>query len=272
LTDAAHHSEGQPAGLARRAKGVVRGLALGGTLYGALVGTSVALLPFKRHSPSEQRVVRHIVRRLIPTSLFAGGITLHVSGRERLADPSLARGYVLVANHASNLDPLALMHALEHYHLCFVAKAETFRRPLLGRIIDALPWLPVERESLAALKKLVGDVRQRQAEGWVPQIVVFPEGTRSEDGTLAPFKIGPFMLAAQLGIPILPVILRGTYELHKKNAFMVYPGHVHVDIKAPLPVPPLTGHRELAVLDAAAALKKSTEAIFHAVPELRGQA
>lgn len=251
----------------------MRGLAFGGTLYGALVGTSVAILPTRRGGRAERHIVANVVRRLIPTSLLAGGIRLHVSGREHLTNPTLAGGYVLVANHASNLDPIAIMEALGRYDLTFVAKVETLRRPLLGRILEALPWLGVERESVAALKKLCDEVRSRQESGWVPQLVVFPEGTRSENGRLQPFKIGPFLLAAHLGVPVLPVVVRGTFALHRKNAFAVYPGPVHVDIHAPLVPPPmpagLRGRQvDLAALDTAAALKQKTEAIFFAVPEL----
>jgi 1-acyl-sn-glycerol-3-phosphate acyltransferase len=261
----------QQPSLTRRAQGVFHGIGFGGTLYGALVASTVALLPTRRGSEAERKVVHGIIRRMIPTSLLLGGIRLDVSGREHLADPALAQGYVLVANHASNLDPVALIQAVGRIDLTFVAKAETLRRPFLSRILQALPWLPVERDSLAALKKLTEDVKQRRATGWIPRLVVFPEGTRSEDGRLQPFKIGPFLLAAHLGVPILPVVLRGTFALHKKNAFMVYPGRIQVDIGAPIMPPVLTAtgpRRDLAAVDAAAMLLEKTKAIFHAVPEI----
>jgi 1-acyl-sn-glycerol-3-phosphate acyltransferase len=248
--------------------GVVRGIGFGGVLYGSLVVASLLSLPVLFSDAAIKAITMGVTWFMVPVSLWAGGIRVTGSGEEH-AKALEKTGYILIANHASNLDPLALMTLIGRRDLAFVAKAETLRRPLLGRIIAAIPWLPVERESLAALKKLTELVRAKQKTGWVPIIAVFPEGTRSEDGKLNAFKVGPFMLAAQLGIPILPAVIRGTFPRHKRNAFLVFPGPVRVDIHPPIYPPKLEGKGlDLKVVDAAAVLKKQAEAIFKAVPDL----
>jgi 1-acyl-sn-glycerol-3-phosphate acyltransferase len=253
---------------ARRLVGIGRGVAFGGVLYSCLLGASILCLPVLFSRRAIRAVALGVCSFMVPGSLWAGGVRVSGRGREH-ADALNQTGYIIVANHASNLDPLALITVLGRLDLAFVAKAETLRRPLLGRILTCLPWLPVERESLAALKKLTEMVRAQQKSGWVPRLVVFPEGTRSETGKLNAFKVGPFMLAAQLGLPILPVVIRGTFPCHKRNAFMVFPGPVYVDIHPPIHPPSLAGGSlDLKVVDAAAALKKQTEAIFKAVADL----
>ena len=252
----------------RRLVGTLRGVGFGGVLYSSLLVTSLLSIPVIYSEAAIKTITMGVVRFMVPASLWAGGIKIRGSGREHV-EALRKTGYILIANHASNLDPLALMTVLDKRDLAFVAKVETLRRPLLGRIIASIPWLPVERESLAALKKLTELVRAKQKTGWVPTLAVFPEGTRSETGELNTFKVGPFMLAAQLGIPILPAVIRGTFPLHKRNAFLVFPGTVRVDIHPPIFPPKLEGKQlDLKVVDAAAALKKQCEAIFKSVPDL----
>src|SRR5262249_41561739 len=145
---------------------------------------------------------------------------------------------ILVANHASNLDPLALMTLLGRNDLAFVAKAETLRRPLTGSLLRAVGWFAIERENLVSLKRFQEQIKARQKTGWVPELVIFPEGTRPRDGKLQPFRLGTFLLAAQMNAPIVPIVIRGTYPLHKRNAFLVYPGDVRIDALEPILPPP----------------------------------
>jgi 1-acyl-sn-glycerol-3-phosphate acyltransferase len=250
-----------------RLTGLVHGLGFGGTLYGALALTAVAAAPVRRSRAATAAVVRAVARVAVPTALRLGGVRVIGRGADHAAELARGGGYILVANHSSNLDPLALMTVLGRVDLAFVAKAETLRRPVLGSLLDAIGWIFVERESLASLKKLREDVEARRGTGWVPDLVIFPEGTRSPDGRLQKFRIGPFMLAAQTGLPILPVVIRGTSALHRKDAFAVHPGTVEVEIGAPL-FPPSRKLRALEQVDVAADLLRRTEAIFRAVPEL----
>ncbi len=250
----------------RLAGGVVRGILFGGTLYTMLVVVFLITLPIRWRPTWVKAVTIFAARIAVPLCLFFGGIRVRVAGREWLA--GLGDGpRLLVSNHASNLDPLALMTLLGRYDLSFVAKAETLRRPLFGGLLKAVGWFAVERENLVSLKRFQEEVKARAKTGWTPELVIFPEGTRTRDGKLQPMRLGTFLLAAQMRAPIVPIVIRGTYPLHKRNAFLVFPGTVRVDVMPPIypPAGKIDGHK---IVDAAGDLQKQTEAVFRAVPDL----
>lgn len=250
------------------AQGILHGLGLGGALYGSLVVAYLSTRPFEFfYKPGVRPLFVGFTNKfVVPVSARLGGLKITGTGLEHF--DACPNGYVLIANHASNLDPIALMYLMQRTDLNFVAKVETLRRPMLGVLLQSIPWLAVDRASLASLKKLAQEVRERQKTGWIPRIVVFPEGTRSEDGKLGPFKSGPFLLAALLGIPIVPAVIRGTFPLHKKDAFLVYPGPVHVDFHPPIWPTKLEGKQlDLKVVDAAGVLMKEAEKIYKSIDD-----
>jgi 1-acyl-sn-glycerol-3-phosphate acyltransferase len=249
----------------RRLRGLFHGLLLGAVLYSFLVVTFAIVLPILWRPRWTSWVVHRSSRLMLPLALAVAGVRVRGSGLETARDLERGRGYILIANHASNLDPMALMKFLGRVDLAFVAKAETLRRPMLGRILRAIGWFAVERESPIAFKRFQEQVEARRKAGWVPNLVVFPEGTRSIDGQLLPFRMGTFLLAARTKLPILPVVIRGTAPLHPRNAFACYPGTVRVDVLPPILPPPKVGAAEL--LEVVAALQKKAEAIYRAVPD-----
>jgi 1-acyl-sn-glycerol-3-phosphate acyltransferase len=248
--------------------GILHGLGLGGTLYSSLVLMHLTTMPFAYlYKPGVRYIFVNFTRRfVIPTCVRLGGLRVTGSGLEHI--DACPNGYVLIANHASNIDPIALLYLMDRTDLNFVAKVETLRRPMLGKLLQSIPWLAVDRASLASLKKLAQEVREKQSKGWIPRIVVFPEGTRSEDGKLGAFKSGPFLLAALLGIPIIPVIIRGTFPLHKKDAFLVYPGPVDVEVCKPIWPTKLEGKQlDLKVVDAAGKLMKEAVDLYKSIDD-----
>lgn len=250
----------------RRVSGIVHGLALGGVLYSVMVVTFVIVLPVIWRPVWVRWVVRRAARVAIPIALAGARVRVRGTGVEYARELERGRGYILIANHASNLDPMALIKVLGRVDLAFVAKAETLRRPLLGHMLRACGWFGVERESPIAFKRFQEQVQARRKAGWIPNLVVFPEGTRSTDGQLQPFRMGTFLLAARCRLPILPVVIRGTSPIHGRNAFACYPGTVRVDVLPPIEPPGKLSAAE--ILDAVAALQKKAEAIYRAVPDL----
>jgi 1-acyl-sn-glycerol-3-phosphate acyltransferase len=157
------------------------------------------------------------------------GIRLTVEGLDRL-DPK--RQYLFIVNHQSNFDIPVLVQALPQFQLRWIAKKELLWIPFFGWAIWATKHITVDRaDSLDALKSLKV-AKQRIAAGI--SVVVFPEGTRSTDGKLLPFKRGGFLLALKTKTPIVPVTINGTGKLLARGEWRVQPGAINVTISAPI--------------------------------------
>lgn len=176
---------------------------------------------------------------------------LTVEGQAHLA--SLRGPALLIANHASHLDSLTVLAALpegRRRRIAVAAAADYFftdqKRALVASL--ALGAFPFHRTGpVAASLAHCGDL----ADGG-HCLLVFPEGTRSTDGTIAPFKPGIGLLTRELGLPVVPIYLDGLYSVLPKGRTMPHPGSVRVVIGAPLRVDPsLTNAEAAARLEAA---------------------
>jgi len=157
------------------------------------------------------------------------GITLTVDGLQHL-DPR--RQYLFIANHQSNFDIPVLVQALPQFQLRWIAKKELLWIPFFGWALWAAKHITVDRaDSLDALKSLKL-AKQRITAGI--SVVVFPEGTRSPDGKLLPFKRGGFLLALKTKTPIVPVTINGTGKLLARGEWRVRSGAIRVTIGAPI--------------------------------------
>lgn len=143
------------------------------------------------------------------------GIRVEIVGRERL-DPK--QTYIFMANHASNVDPPVLI-PLVPKRTSVLVKKELFRIPVLGYAMHVARLVPVDRHNRDAAISSVRDAAQVIRSGL--DMTIFPEGTRSHDGRLLPFKKGPFYLAVETGCPIVPVTILGTYEILPKGKFLI---------------------------------------------------
>lgn len=169
-----------------------------------------------------------IARTWARSILRASGVRVAVSGIERIAP---GRAHIFMANHSGNYDiPVLLAHLPAEFR--WVAKTELFRIPVFGRAMHAIGCIPIDRsdrESAFGSLHRAGGVL---ASG--TSIMMFPEGTRSVDGTLLPFKKGGFMLALASGVPIVPVALRGVRAVMPKGRLRVRGGAVELSIQDPI--------------------------------------
>jgi 1-acyl-sn-glycerol-3-phosphate acyltransferase len=156
------------------------------------------------------------------------GVHVQTVGLDKL-DPS--RTYIFMSNHVSNLDPPITIPLIPRRSSVMVKK-ELFRVPILGRAMRMGSLLPVDRgnrdagiESVRAAKNVV-----RQGLN----MAIYVEGKRSFDGKLLPFKKGPFYLAMECGIPVVPVTVTGTREVMPKGRFAIKPGLVTVKFHPPI--------------------------------------
>jgi 1-acyl-sn-glycerol-3-phosphate acyltransferase len=149
--------------------------------------------------------------------------------------------FVIVSNHASYLDPIPLMAALD-LDYAFAIKREAFSWPLLGRIFRRLGHVPVDRENVEESAQSMEALRKALASG--RSLVLFPEGTFARATGLLPFKLGAFQLAAEAGAPVVPVALVGLRRLLRDGTWI--PRRVPVAVQVAEPLNPAGTFSELA--------------------------
>jgi 1-acyl-sn-glycerol-3-phosphate acyltransferase len=143
---------------------------------------------------------------------------VRVEGREHIR-PGVT--YVMISNHQSFLDILVLFRLFTHFK--WVSKAEMFRIPCIGWNMTLNRYVKLVRGDAASIASMMDACQHHLAES--SSVMMFPEGTRSVDGRLKPFKHGAFSLAQRAGVGILPVVLEGTSHALPKHGFVLRGHH-----------------------------------------------
>jgi 1-acyl-sn-glycerol-3-phosphate acyltransferase len=156
------------------------------------------------------------------------GVKVETIGLEKL-DP--ARNYIFMSNHISNLDPPITLPLIPR-RTSVMVKKELFKVPILGHIMLIGSLVPVDRANrdsgITALRDAVKVIEQGL------NMTIYVEGKRSFDGKLLPFKKGPFYLAEECKVPIVPVTISGTEAVMPKARFAIRPGTVTVEFHDPI--------------------------------------
>jgi 1-acyl-sn-glycerol-3-phosphate acyltransferase len=152
------------------------------------------------------------------TGVRIAGIKVQTIGLDKL-DP--ARTFIFMSNHVSNIDPPLLLPLIPR-RTSVMAKKELFSYPMLGRTMRFGSLVPVDRGNRESGIAAVRYASQVIREGI--NMTIFVEGKRSFDGRLLPFKKGPFYLAEECGVPVVPVTIVGTHFLMPKQRFAIKPG------------------------------------------------
>lgn len=139
--------------------------------------------------------------------LLLGWDTVNVQGREHI-DPT--QSYVVVANHLSLFD-IWVLYGSMNMDLRWVAKKEVRYIPIIGVCCTALGHIFIDRRNREHALQALQKARARIIRG--TSILFFPEGTRSRNGTLQPFKKGAFHIAQDVNLPVLPVSILGTHDI-----------------------------------------------------------
>jgi 1-acyl-sn-glycerol-3-phosphate acyltransferase len=160
--------------------------------------------------------------------LASAGVRVTVRAHAAL-DPK--QPYVVMPNHLSTVDIWTIFVAVP-VPLRFIAKKQLGQIPLFGWAMRAGRFIFIDRQNAASARRSIEEAVTRIRQGC--SVVIFPEGTRSRDGRLGPFKKGGFHLAINSGAQIVPVAIRGAREIMPRGSLLIYPGTVEIEIGEPI--------------------------------------
>jgi 1-acyl-sn-glycerol-3-phosphate acyltransferase len=227
-------------------------------VFGSLLAWAIAILAtlffgvmsiLTAWLPGASRFYSFWARSWAQIILFFARIPLRVEVAE---SARALPGAIFMPNHESALDILALFLAIPQ-NIKFVAKASLFKIPILGWSMRLAGFVSVDRGDKEKAREAIGGIAKELSKG--SSVHVFPEGTRSRDGTLGPFKKAGFLLAIKTGLPIVPVGISGAREILRRGDFRLHRGLISVKVGEPIPT------EGLHVADRGALVAKAREEI-----------
>ncbi len=169
-----------------------------------------------------------IARKWAQSGLAMNGSSIHVSGIENVPEKG---GVLFVANHQSNFDiPIMIGHVPRDKG--FIAKLELLKVPSFSRWMKYIGCVFIDRKDVRQSLVAVNGAAESLKAGH--SMVIFPEGTRSADGTVGPFRAGGLKLALKAGVPIVPVSISGSKNIMPKGTSLIKSASVNVIIAPPL--------------------------------------
>lgn len=186
--------------------------------------TTIALSPFKSLDGLTQRVIRAWARVIV----WAAGIDLRVENVE-LIDPQ--KRYILIANHSSYFDIPCIFAGIAQ-PIRFMAKVSLFKIPIFGWALARTGFIPIDRKNRSTAVKSFELAGARIRRG--NTIVVFPEEGRSRERTMRPFQRGAFLLALKSELPIVPMAVKGTFDVMRAGTLRITPGPVTITLTPPI--------------------------------------
>jgi len=192
------------------------------------IATSIAgllgIMVFGMSAVSAQRFPRFWAKLI----LMISGVTVTVKGGESLKN---GNPYIFAGNHQSQFDIFAVQGFLGH-DFRWLAKKELFDVPIFGAALRRVGNISVDRSHSRAAVKSLDEAAQRIAAG--TSVLIFPEGTRSKDGQLLPFKSGAMVLAIKAGVPVVPMAIVGTHAVLPKGRLLAKSGQVVIRLGEPI--------------------------------------
>ncbi|MGA7613363.1 MAG: HAD-IB family hydrolase [Xanthobacteraceae bacterium] len=204
----------------RKASLATRARSLGA--YCALTATSLGGLAYAVASGKKRRAAELVSAISSDVMLAITGVEVETQGEHHLW---AHRPALFLFNHQSTVDGYVLLTLLRR-GFTGIAKKEVAKMPLLGQILRALDFAFIDRGNTGSSKEAMQPAVDRLRHGM--SVVIAPEGTRSLTPRLGQFKKGAFHIAMQAGAPIVPVVIRNTYEVMPRGSLLFRPGTVQV--------------------------------------------
>jgi len=180
--------------------------------------------PFDRKG----RVVHRYARLWGKVALLANHVKVRREGLEHLNGKG---PYIFMSNHQGSYDIFALLGYLP-FQFKWLAKKELFSIPFFGWTMAAAGYIRIDREGTRETVKAMNEAAEKIRDGM--SVVIFPEGSRSPDGLIQPFKKGGFTLAIKSGVPIVPIAITGSRDIMPKDKLAAASGEIRIRMGQPI--------------------------------------
>ena len=164
------------------------------------------------------------------TVLFVCGVKLHTAGLENV---DFTRSYVYVSNHASMFDIPAIIAGIPD-QIRIVYKKELEIIPLFGWGLRWGSYIGIDRRKGSDAVRSLEEAAEKIRNG--ASVLLYAEGTRTLDGKLQPFKRGAFNLAVKAGVPVVPLIVNGSFHILRKRSVVIRPGRITLTLERPITI------------------------------------
>ena len=180
--------------------------------------------PFDRKG----KVVHHYARLWGKVALLANRVKVRVEGLEHVKGQG---PYIFMSNHQGSYDIFAILGYLP-FQFRWLAKKELFSIPFFGWVMAAAGYVSIDRKGTRKTVAAMNEAARKIRDGM--SVVIFPEGTRSPDGSIQPFKKGGFTLAIKAKVPIVPIAITGSRDIMPKDKLTALPGEIRMRMDDPI--------------------------------------
>jgi 1-acyl-sn-glycerol-3-phosphate acyltransferase len=180
-------------------------------------------------------------------------IRVQVEGREYIQK---TKTYLFMSNHVNLFDGFVILGHVPNF-VRGVELDEHFQWPFYGWIIRRMGMIPISQSNVRGALKSLKKAKEMIAEG--TSIAILPEGHRTLDGKFGPFKRGPFLLAKEAGVDIVPVVMVGAFEINRKGSLLLRPGKMTLRFGEPILYQDI---KELKMEEIASLVHKKMSALF----------
>jgi 1-acyl-sn-glycerol-3-phosphate acyltransferase len=176
------------------------------------------------------KVVHHYARLWGKTALLVNRVKVKIEGMEHLNGKG---PYIFMSNHQGSYDIFALLGHLP-YQFKWLAKKELFSIPFFGWTMMAAGYISIDREGTRETVEAMNEAAQKIRDGM--SVVIFPEGSRSPDGSIQAFKKGGFTLAIKSKVPIVPIAISGSRDIMPKDKLTATSGQIRILVDHPIEI------------------------------------
>jgi 1-acyl-sn-glycerol-3-phosphate acyltransferase len=179
---------------------------------------------------SDENMIHRVANIWAKMLLAVANTKVQVIGAENVL---VGKPQIFMANHQSDFDILIVLAHLQG-QFRWIVKKELFQIPLFGRAMQGAGYIEIDREDRERAMMSIDRAAMKIREG--KSVMSFPEGTRSKDGKIKPFKQGMFYLAIKSGVPIVPISIIGAGEIMPRRSLHIRPGRITMVIDKPIDV------------------------------------